>query len=199
VSDPEEDALRRRVKAELRTRMRSVRKALPAAARAARSAKIWERVIARPEWAEARTVMLFVSMPTEVDTAPGVRAARAAGKRVAAPRVTERGLEVRAWEEAVALVPSGSMRVLEPPESAPLVDPASVDLVIVPALALDGRGARIGYGAGYYDELLPRLPRACRIGIAFDFQLIAEVPETPGDERVDLVVTDERTIETGRA
>jgi 5-formyltetrahydrofolate cyclo-ligase len=179
--------------------MRSVRKALPAAARAARSARIWERVWARAEWAEAVTVMLYASMRTEVDTAPGVEAARRSGKRVALPRVGEHGLEVRLWEEGVALVESGSMGVREPPDDAPQLDPASVDLVIVPALALDERGARIGYGAGLYDRLLPRLTRARRIAVAFDFQLVAEVPETPGDERVDVVVTDERVIETGRA
>ena len=95
-------------------------------------------------------------------------------------------------------VESGSMRVPEPPEDSPLVDPAEVDLVIVPALVLDERGARIGYGAGYYDHLLPRLTRAVRIGVVFDFQLVAEVPETVGDERVNVVVTDERVIEVLR-
>jgi 5-formyltetrahydrofolate cyclo-ligase len=198
IDPAEEDALRRRVKAELRTRMRAVRKALPPEARAARSAKIWERVLAREEWTEARTAMLFASMATEVDTAPGVAAARAAGKRVVAPRMTEAGLEVRAWDEGAELARTGRMQVPEPAETAPLVDAADVDLVIVPALALDERGARIGYGAGLYDGLLPRLVRAARIAIAFDFQLLAEIPETPGDERVHVVVTDARTIEVRR-
>lgn len=190
-----EDDLRRKVKAELRTRMRAVRKALGPEARAARSAKIAERVLARPEWESARTVMLFVSMPLEVDTTPLERAARAAGKRVAAPRMNETGLEVRAWDEGMSVALTGRMQVPEPPESAPLVDEASIDLVIVPALALDERGARIGYGAGLYDGMLPRLRHARRVGVCFDFQLIAEVPETHGDERVHLVVSDLRTIE----
>ena len=93
---------------------------------------------------------------------------------------------------------SGAMRVPEPPEDAARIEASEVDLVIVPALALDERGARIGYGAGYYDQLLPQLQRAVRIGVVFDFQLVAEVPETEGDERVDLVVTDERIIESRR-
>ncbi|AKF05747.1 5-formyltetrahydrofolate cyclo-ligase [Sandaracinus amylolyticus] len=191
----EEDALRRRVKAELRTRMRGVRRALPAEARAARSERIWERVLARDEWAGAKTVMLFLSMRTEVDTSTPAKAAWNAGKRVCAPRVTESGLAVHEWARDVVPVESGSMRVPEPPEDAPLVDPGEVDLVIVPALVLDERGARIGYGAGYYDHLLPRLTRATRIGVVFDFQLVAEVPETAGDERVHVVVTDERAID----
>jgi 5-formyltetrahydrofolate cyclo-ligase len=109
--------------------------------------------------------------------------------------MTERGLSVRLWDEGVPLDETGAMRVPEPPESAPAIPEVEVDLVIVPALALDERGARIGYGAGYYDELLPRLARAKRVGIAFDFQLLAEVPETPGDERVHAIVTDARSIE----
>lgn len=200
--EAEEDQLRRQVKAELRQRMRAIRKTIPPEARAARSAKIWERIALREEWARAQTVMLFASMRTEVDTAPGVAAARAAGKRIAAPRMGTAGiasgvmgLEVRCWEEGVEPVESGAMRVPEPPESAPLIEPLDVDLVVVPALALDERGARIGYGAGFYDGLLPRLGRALRIGIAFDFQLVGEVPETPGDERVHLLITDARTVD----
>lgn len=192
---PEEDQLRRRVKAELRTRMRQVRRTIPAEARSERSAKIWERVLARPEWANAKTVMLFVSMRTEVETAAAAAAAWAAGKRVAAPRMIETGLEIREWRAEDVPVESGNMRVPEPPEHAPLIEPADVDLVIVPALALDERGARIGYGAGLYDGLLPRLSRAVRMAIAFDFQLVAEVPETDGDERMHVVITDQRAID----
>ncbi|UJR81650.1 5-formyltetrahydrofolate cyclo-ligase [Sandaracinus amylolyticus] len=195
----EEDALRRRVKAELRTRMRGVRRALPAEARAVRSGRIWERVLAREEWASAKTVMLFLSMRTEIDTSTAAKVAWDAGKRVCAPRVTESGLAVHEWQRDVVPVESGSMRVPEPPEDSPLVDPSEVDLVIVPALVLDERGARIGYGAGYYDHLLPRLTRAVRVGVVFDFQLVAEVPETAGDERVHVVVTDERVIEVLRS
>lgn len=192
---PEEDALRRRVKAELRQRMRAVRRALPDQARAERSARIWAQVFARPEWQGARTVMLFMSMRTEVDTRAASVASWAAGKRVASPRMTEEGLEIREWREADMPVETGSMRVPEPPEDAPLIAPSEVDLVIVPALVLDERGARIGYGAGLYDRLLPSLTRAVRVGVIFDFQLMSEVPETVGDERVHIVVSDKRLIE----
>jgi len=190
-----DDDIRRQVKAELRTRMRGVRKALGPQARGARSEKIAERVLALPAWQSARTVMLFVSMPLEVDTTPLERAARAAGKRIAAPRMNETGLEVRAWDDGMSIELTGRMQVPEPPVTAELVPEPSVDLVIVPALALDERGARIGYGAGLYDGMLPRLTGARRVGVCFDFQLVAEVPETRGDERVQVVITDQRTIE----
>ena len=61
-------------------------------------------------------------------------------------------------------------------------------------MAVDSRGYRIGYGGGYYDRLIPRLKRACTCAVAYDFQLISEVPELPFDVAVNLVVTDARVI-----
>ncbi len=187
--------LRAKVKDEIRYRMRQVRKALPASARAERSARIHEALFACPAWASARTVLLFASMRTEVDTAPIERRARLDGKIVACPRMTEGSadLDPRIWESGVAPFEQGRLAP-EPPPDAPVCAIDSIDLVIVPALALDPRGARIGYGRGLYDRLLARIPRAHRIGVAFDFQLIAEVPETPGDERVHLIITDRGPI-----
>jgi 5-formyltetrahydrofolate cyclo-ligase len=196
-ADPREEALRHQVKGELRTRMRGVRKVVPAAARAARSARITARVEALPEWVSARTILVFLSMPTEVDTEALIASAWASGRRVAAPRLTERGLEVRLFVEGAERIRSGGLQLEEPAATAPEVPLSEVDLVLVPALALDPRGARIGYGAGYYDHLLPRLERAFRVGVAFDFQLIAEVPETANDVRVHAVVTDARTLDVG--
>lgn len=189
----------RRVKAELRTRMRSVRKALGEEARAEKSAAIDDRVAALSAWSEARTVMLFVPLRTEVDVRRLEARARRESKRVAAPRMIgddgERGaLEVRLWEPGVEPVESGRMGVREPPASAPLVAGAEVDLVVVPALALDPTGGRLGYGAGLYDRLLPHLSRATRVGVAFDFQLLSEVPSAEHDQRVHMVVTERRTI-----
>lgn len=186
-----EELLRAKVKDEIRFRMRQVRKALPASARAARSARIHETLFALPEWVSAKTVLLFASMRTEVDTGPLERRARLEGKRVACPRMTEGAadLDPRLWEDGVAPYEQGRLAP-EPPPDAPPCPLAEIDLVLVPALALDPRGARIGYGRGLYDRLLTRMPRARRVAVAFDFQIIAEVPETAGDERVHLIVTD---------
>lgn len=191
-----EEALRAKVKSEIRYRVRQVRKALPAEARAERSGRIHERLFERPEWQRARTVLLFASMRTEVDTGPIERRARAEGKVVACPRMTEdlKELDVRMWEEGVVPYAQGRLAP-EPPPDAPPCPLDTIDLVVVPAVALDPRGARIGYGAGLYDRLLPRVPRAVRVAVAFDFQLVAEVPETEGDQRVHVVLTDQRTIE----
>lgn len=196
----------RRVKVELRDRMRRVRKAIGDEARSARSQKIAEGVLALDAWKRAATVALFVPMRTEVDVTLLANAAWAAGKRVAAPRMIEiaseegapkaLSLELRLWEEGVPPVESGRM-VREPPESAPLVSLTDVELVVVPALALDPSGGRIGYGAGLYDRLLPQLTSAVFVGIAFEFQLVAELPMAPHDQRVHRIVTDERSIVVG--
>jgi 5-formyltetrahydrofolate cyclo-ligase len=77
-----------------------------------------------------------------------------------------------------------------------LPEAASLDVIVVPALQIDGRGHRIGYGAGFYDRTLPRFaPPALAIGVVFSFQLVAEVPVTPGDVPLGLIVTDEQVIE----
>lgn len=196
--DADEDALRVAVKAEIRTRRRALRNALPKEARERRSAAIGERVAGLDEWDKADTILAFVSMRTEVQTRALVERAWSEGKRVAAPRLSaERDdLTLHRWEEGDPLEESGMM-FLQPRQSAERIAEDAVDLVLVPALALDERGHRVGFGRGFYDRLLPRLVRATRVGIIFHFELVAEVPERDADEPVDVIVTDERVVRTG--
>jgi len=194
----------RRMKAELRDRMRRVRKAIGDEGRKDRSAKIAAQVLALPEWKQAKTVALFVPMRTEVDVTLLRDAALADGKAIAAPRMIELpgddldvpprlALELRSWDANIEPVESGKM-VKEPPASAPLVPPETVDLVIVPALAIDPSGGRVGYGAGLYDRLLPKLTHAHRVAVAYEFQFVVELPLAPHDQRVHHIVTDERSV-----
>jgi 5-formyltetrahydrofolate cyclo-ligase len=82
----------------------------------------------------------------------------------------------------------------EPSPAEPEV--SALDVVVVPALQVDPRGHRIGYGAGFYDRTIPRFcPPARAVGVAFDFQVITEVPITEGDVALAMIVTDERVIE----
>jgi 5-formyltetrahydrofolate cyclo-ligase len=185
--------LRRRAKLALRNQMRAVRAALPASACDARSEAIAKRVLALPELEKATTVLAFASIRNEVRTRPIIEAVHGAGKRVALPRVVEGGLMLHLVEPNTELV-DGAFSVLEPPEGAPRIRPSDVEFALIPALAVDPRGYRIGYGGGYYDKLLPMLRGATACAVAYDFQLIAEVPELPFDAAVDLVVTDARVI-----
>ena len=191
-----EAELRRRAKLALRNRMRAVREALPASACDARSAEIAKRLVALPELERAATILAFASIRNEVRMQPSMQAAWAAGKRVALPRVVGEELRLHLVDPDTTLI-EGAFSVPEPPETATRVQPDEVDFALVPGLAVDPRGYRIGYGAGYYDKLLPKLGRACTCAVAYDFQLISEVPELPFDVAVDLVVTDERVIRAG--
>jgi 5-formyltetrahydrofolate cyclo-ligase len=185
-----EDVIRQKVKAELRKRMRGVRKTMPAEACAARSEKIVERLL--PFLARARSVALFwpITDRHEVDLRPLDPLLRARGVTVAYPTIGETEMFFRA--AAADELEEKGFGFAEPPETAPRID--VIDVIVVPALAADPSGHRIGYGAGYYDRTLPRYPSAKTIGVIFDWQLVAEVPALPNDVRVGCVVTDVRTF-----
>jgi len=188
-----EHEVRRRAKLALRKQMRALRATLPATACDARSREIATRVLALPEIEAATLVLAFASIENEVRTGPIIEGARRAGKRIALPRVVEDELVLHVVEPDTELV-EGAFGVPEPSKDAPTVRASEVELALIPALAVDPRGYRIGYGGGYYDRLLPLLVSASTCTVAYDFQLIAEVPALPFDAAVDLIVTDARVI-----
>lgn len=192
-----EDVIRAKVKAELRKRMRGVRKTAPSEACAERSAKIVARLLAHPSVIRADRVALFWPMMArhEVDLRELDSALRQRGTTVAYPTIDPESNEMvfRVTTNAGDLEERG-FGFEEPPHDAEVAE--SLDVIVVPALAVDPTGHRIGYGAGYYDRTLPRYaPRAVSIAVAYDYQLIAEVPATEGDVRVRWVVTDARLID----
>jgi len=196
VFDPEADAFfRLQAKAELRKQMRALRAAIPEKARAARAAKIVERVLATPVFERARAIGLFWPMldRNEVDVRPIEVAAREKGKLVSFPFLRGEGEMSLLICDSAALEERGN-GFAEPPENAAEIANEGL-LVIVPALAVDETGQRIGYGKGFYDRLLARIaPPASTVVVAYDFQIVAEVPATEHDRRVDVVVTDARTV-----
>jgi 5-formyltetrahydrofolate cyclo-ligase len=188
--------LREHAKRELRTRMKAVRRVLPLSACAARSKQANARVIELPEFARARCVVAYCAMHKELDPAELLAHAASLGKRVGLPRVDDERLQLHEYSPQglpAALEESG-FGMLEPLASAPRIDPAEVDLIIVPALALDGAGQRLGYGRGFYDRLLPTLPHAFRVGVAYAFQVVPEIPATTHDVPMHCVISDARTF-----
>lgn len=185
--------LRVYAKRELRKRMTSIRNVIPEAAHAERSARACERVCALAEFAAARYVAGYVAFRKELDPEQALARAAELGKVVLLPRVTEDGLAFHEHAPARALV-ENDWGLLEPPEDAPRVEIADIDFMLVPALALDLRGFRIGYGKSFYDRVLPQLARGRAVGLAYDFQLLAEVPNEAHDMPVQIVVTDLRTV-----
>lgn len=196
-----DDVIRFKVKAELRKRLRGLRKTTPAEACAARSAAIVERLLALDVVTTARHVALFwpIEARHEVDLRPLDRALRERGVTVAYPAIDpESGVMSFRDVSDVATLEEAGYGFAEPGPGAPVAE--GLDVVVVPAIGVDPTGHRIGYGAGYYDRALPTVaPPAVSVVVAYDFQLLAEVPATEGDVACDLVVTDTRVLDARAA
>ncbi len=180
-------------KAELRSLVLSRREIEPD--REARSARILQRLVERPEYQEARTVMCYVGVGTEVATTPLIEAMFESGRRVVVPWCEPEDLRLFELRSLGELEPA-AFGLLEPPSS--LREDADrlpglevVDLIVVPGVAFDRRGGRLGHGKGYYDRLLARRsPGTSAIALAFQCQIVDAVPMTDRDVPVDLVLTE---------
>jgi 5-formyltetrahydrofolate cyclo-ligase len=200
AAEPSSGATLRDAKIALRRDILARRDALTPEQRASATIAISSRIAAMPSFAQSRTVLLTIAFRSEWDTLPLVRAALAAGKTVAVPRVDDarRMLELHALTDPIGDIVPGFRGIPEPRADAPGVSPASVDWVLVPGVAFDRDGRRVGYGGGYYDRLLPLLrPGTPRVAGAYDIQLVAHVPSAPHDLTVDTIVTETQTIVAG--
>lgn len=187
----------RDAKVALRRQVLSLRDALPADARAAAAAAIATRVAALPSFGTARTLLLTLAFRSEWDTTTLVLASLAAGRVVAVPRVDPqaRMLALHAIADIGRDTVPGHLGIHEPRPHCPVVAPEAIDWVLVPGVAFDTSGRRLGYGGGYYDRLLPLLrPDAARVAGAFELQIVDQVPAAPHDLFVDTIVTELRTL-----
>nr|WP_030706951.1 5-formyltetrahydrofolate cyclo-ligase [Streptomyces sp. NRRL F-2580] len=185
-------------KARLRRELLAARRALsPGTCRTA-AAQLAVRALELPELAEAQTVAAYVSVGTEPGTRALLDALRAAGKRVLLPLLLpDNDLDWAAYEGPLSLAEAahpGKMRLLEP--TGPALGPDAVtgaDAVLLPGLAVDGRGMRLGRGGGSYDRVLERLERAgvrpALVVLLYDDEVVARVPEEPHDHPVQAVAT----------
>lgn len=181
-------------KAELRARMRALRAALPEGDRLRLARAVEENLFGLAEIRSARTVLLFYSFGSEVETSEMAARVHAEGKRLLLPFLEAEGME------AAEVLPDDDLVATaygpREPARRVAVDPAEVDVVITPGLAFDREGYRVGYGGGHYDRYLARMGHeAVRVGIGFEQQLVDQVPREPGDERLDLVVTDGNVVD----
>jgi 5-formyltetrahydrofolate cyclo-ligase len=187
------------IKAELRRQALARRDGLPAAERAQAAATIAERPFPVAV-APGAIVAGFMPMKSEINPLPLMRKLADAGARLALPVVAGQGkpLIMRAWAFGEPLA-AGVWGIRQPESAAPALAP---DILIVPLLAFDRAGHRIGYGAGYYDLTLAALrsrQAVVAIGLAFAAQEIAAVPATPHDAPLDLVLTEREVIDLRRA
>jgi 5-formyltetrahydrofolate cyclo-ligase len=199
VFDPEVTAnLRLRVRKQIRARMRALRQAFPEARLSERSAQIEARVAALPIYRQARSIALFWPQAREVDLRSLDARARAENKLVYYPVMDPNDSGVStgfALSASAAELCVRASRFAEPPPEARRAVRGDIDLIVVPALAVGANGHRLGYGRGFYDVTLPDFrPPATSIVVAYDFQLLMEIPELEHDVASDVVVTDSRSL-----
>jgi 5-formyltetrahydrofolate cyclo-ligase len=136
-------------------------------------------------------VALYAAKGTEVDTAPIDAFARARGLRVAYPRIADGQRRLEFCEVEPSALVDGKFAIREPHRDAPVVDLAMISAFVIPGLAFDRAGGRIGWGRGYYDATLVNAnPQALRIGLAFECQLVETAARDAHDVPLHYVVTE---------
>ncbi len=178
------------MKAELRRHYRSIREGVEAEEVAASSRAVCQALSTWAPLRAAATVLTYIAFHNELDLSALVAALP--GIEWVVPRVRGQELVLHAYH------PDRLVRhrfgMLEPAADLPVVRPCHVDLVLVPGVAFDRRGGRLGFGGGYYDRLLP-LTRALRVGVTYDRCLADALPLDEHDQRVDWIITPTRQIE----
>jgi 5-formyltetrahydrofolate cyclo-ligase len=184
----------KREKRRVRERVLALRDASSKEQREVAGRAIVERLLSLPEIARAKTVMVFWSFGSEIDTAALLTRLHERGARVALPKIAVGDLEARTYVpgDPVTMTSFGAAE----PSDGEVVPPEEVDVVVTPGVAFDRQGMRVGYGGGYYDRFFARTrDDAVRVGIGYAVQLVEEpLPAGPFDVPVDLLVTEAEVL-----
>lgn len=187
---PQTDA----AKAELRRRMKAQRAALPEHQRSDFSQRIASRLFELDQVRTARSFFAFISYADEVHTHEIIRRLLAEGRSVAVPKIMGRhrmeAVQFSDWGQ----LERDSLGILAPVASSPVA--VDVDVCITPGLAFTETGHRLGYGRGYYDHWFAAHRAALKVALAFETQIIDDVPVNEYDVRVDMILTEARKITT---
>ena len=186
------------MKTEARRELLALRDALTPDVRRAKSAAVAGLLKAQPEYIKAGTVLFYVDFRSEVQTRRMIEAALGDGKRVLAPKVDRKAHRLKLFEisDLARDLEAGYMGIYEPVANRKAeADPAQVDLVVMPGVGFDPECRRLGYGGGYYDRLIEKLKAgAALIALAFDIQVVDDIPSEEHDKRVDKIITETRVI-----
>lgn len=179
----------------LRQRLRRDLLALAPATRDSASNRLRELLETTPAWQSARAILAFVPLRSEPDVWPAVLAAAARGAAICLPRHeaasdSYRPCRVENFDRDLRSGPHG---VLEPAGECPWVEINHLDFILVPGVGFTPSGGRLGRGKGYYDRMLAAAP-GLKCGVAFDLQVIPELPLEPHDVRLDLIITESRRL-----
>ena len=155
---------------------------------ARRSARLAEKLFATEAYRRADALFAYISFNREVHTAPIIRRAWSDGKRVAVPKVVGDGIRFIRIDRLDDLAP-GAFGIPEPVADEPIMEDETA-LVLVPGLAFDAEGRRVGYGGGYYDRYLARHAHHPTVALCYDFQFVDRLEAEAHDIPVGLVLTD---------
>ncbi|MFH1751216.1 MAG: 5-formyltetrahydrofolate cyclo-ligase [Candidatus Micrarchaeota archaeon] len=179
------------MKHHLRKSMKTLRESLPPEEAMEKSRQICSKFTASKSFEEAKTILFYLPIRGEVQTSEAIEIAISKGKILAAPVVENGALVPRKLQLDKLKV--GPFGVLEPFGTS-IIPLENIDLVVVPGIAFDLHGGRIGYGKGYYDAFLKKIPKAKKIGLAYDFQIVSHFPKELHDVFTDIVFTEKRII-----
>ena len=161
-----------------------------------KSERIKEQVFHMDEFKDAKVILFYVSYDNEVFTHKMIKESFKTKKQVVVPKIHKHNRTILCssltqWDELI----TGAYTILEPrQECLNEVTLESIDLIIIPGIAFDCQGNRIGHGMGYYDKLLKKNMNAHRLGLAFEFQIVENIPTEHHDVKVEKIVTEERII-----
>ncbi|QQR55156.1 5-formyltetrahydrofolate cyclo-ligase [Candidatus Peregrinibacteria bacterium] len=176
----------------LRTQFREKRRALLPDLAGEKSLAITRKLLELKEYKDATSVLFYVSMPEEVDTHQVIQETLALGKKVYLPKIKGEVLAICPLNRFEELQP-GEFGILEPCEPTSPSHPAHIDLIVIPGIAFDQHGHRLGHGKGHYDRLLKEV-HGFKVGLAFDEQMADDLPVEAHDVPLDLLLTDSHSF-----
>lgn len=180
-------------KSDIRRKIKNLRLMLSELEKEAAATEVFDRLEHTAAFLMADRVLMYHSLPDELSTRTFLKK-WGSRKHFYLPRVNGVNLEILPYDES--RLELGAFHI-EEPTGDDTVDADTIELIIVPAVAYDSRGNRLGRGKGFYDRLL-QTTGATKIGVGYDFQLVDEIPVEPHDVPVDMVITQKRTIVISR-
>lgn len=176
-------------KSEIRRKVKTLRTMLSDMEKRNAAKEVFDRLEKTAAFVLAERILMYHSLPDELYTHEFL-SKWSSRKRFFLPRVNGVDLEILPYEES--RLELGSFHI-EEPTGTNTVDPAEIELIVVPAVAYDRKGNRLGRGKGFYDRLL-KTTKATKIGVGYEFQLYEELPTEPHDVGMDMVITQSTTV-----
>lgn len=157
-----------------------------------KSATIALYVSRLPYFRSSHTLMIYMALPQEVQTLGLLKEARRQRKRIVAPVIVAQKLVAVELPQNASALRANAFGILEPDDTSARIDPREIDCILVPGVTFDRQGGRVGFGKGYYDRFLSKVPRTTYLcGLAFTVQLVQNVPHMPHDICMHVLVTEQ--------